>query len=174
MDATRSSRRALTGTLPPSFRVSSVQVPLEEGEDLLPAVYGGLDVVVILPVGGEEPVPRLGVLKQLEVLAVAGERLGDQLGVGRRGVRVMAAEHPEHRAAEVACQVQQRLEPQRNLLRRLVGDERAVAVHRGVQQQRARAEEGLPAARAVADDADLAVTAVRRTQEVERARKVAD
>jgi hypothetical protein len=85
------------------------------------------------------------------------------LSRGRRGV--VAAEQPEQRAVQIPGPLDQgRHAVQRVALGRGADDIAAVAVHRRVDRQADRGQEGLPPARAVADHADLAVGVAQPAQ----------
>src|SRR5947209_20542612 len=129
---------------------SGAQVPVEEGPDALPAVLRGLRAVAG-PVGGEERVP--GPLVAVELVALPGlaEQPLQLRDVLRRRVLVFGAEQPEQRAAQVGDPVVERADLQGETLGWGADDERAVAVDRGVQFDRAGREDGLAAAGAVAE-----------------------
>ena len=102
-----------------------------------------------------------------------------QLGVqrGDRGGRrepVVDSEQAQQRAAQVRRQVQDRFHGLGHALRRILNDEGAVAVHRGVERQRARRQVRVPPARAVPDDAELPVGARQPAQVLHRAGDIAD
>src|SRR5262245_12714518 len=141
------------------------EVPLAEREHLLPAVHG-----LLLPVGRavvvEEPMAGAVVAVELVLLAVLLELrlvLVDLLGRGRL---VLVAEEAEDRAGQVLGVVDggHRLTGRQLLLRH--DDPSAPAVdHRVESLEPAPGEEGLPAARARAEHADLAGDVGQRPQE---------
>src|ERR1700733_3237817 len=101
-----------------------------EGEDLLPAVVGGLGAVG-RAVDREERVAGAVVAVELVGLAVGLQGLLELVDLGRRRVLVVVAEQAEQRAGQGRGLVDDR--DHRGPLARLAGDERAVAVHRGVE-----------------------------------------
>jgi hypothetical protein len=108
----------------------------------------------------------------LAVRLERGFELGDVLG---RGVLILGAEQAEQRTGQVPGPLDQsRGAVQRVTLGRGLDDEAAVAVDGRLQRQADRGEEGLPAARAVADHADLAVGVGQPAQVCRRARHLAD
>jgi hypothetical protein len=94
---------------------------------------------------------------ELVGLALGLQFLFELADLAGRGVLVVGAEQAEQRAGQVPGQVLDGAGLQRHALRRGAGDERAVAVDGGVERQADPGQEGLAAAGAVADDADLAV-----------------
>src|SRR6185437_537882 len=129
----------------------------QEREDLLPAVERLLDPVH-RPVIVEEPVPGAVVAVKLVGLAVLielGLVLVHLLG-GRRAILV--AEQAEERAGEFRCEVDRRRRLLRIELLLAHDDAAAPELDGGVDALgMAGEEEGLAAARARAEDADLAV-----------------
>ncbi len=102
-----------------------------------------------------------------------------QLGVqpGHRGrcrEPVLDPEQAQQRAAQVGRQVEDGFHRLGQAFRRILDDERAVTVHRGVELQRARRQVRVPAARAVPDDAELSVGAGQSAQVLHRAGDIAD
>jgi hypothetical protein len=141
---------------------------------VLPGVHGGLGPVAG-PVHLHEGVSGAVVGVELIGLACRLERgfeFGDVLG---RGMLILSAEQPEERAGQVRGPLDQgRGAVQRVPLGRGLDDEAAVAVDGRLKRQADRGEERLPAARAVADHADLAVGVGQPAQVRRRARHLAD
>jgi hypothetical protein len=108
----------------------------------------------------------------LAVRLERGFEFGDVLG---RGMLILGAEQAEQRAGQVTGPLDQgRGAVQWVTLGRCLDDEAAVAVDGRLQRQAHRGEERLPAARAVADHADLAVGVGQPAQVRRRARHLAD
>ena len=89
-------------------------------------------------------------------------------------VGVLVAEQPEQGRAQVRQLVDEVGDLEREALRGRADHERAVAVDRRVEIEVAGREHGLPSARAVADDPDLAVGAGQRSRYVAAPADVAD
>src|SRR2546428_13704949 len=139
----------------------------EPGEDLLPPVHRR-GLAIVRAVDGEEGVPRVLVRMELEGLGVLPERLFGLFRVVRRGARVLHTEQPEQGDLEVLGEVDRRDGLARRQLFGLGHDAAAVAVDRGVEPtQRAGGQVRLAAARAIADDPDLAVEVRQGAQVVD-------
>jgi UDP:flavonoid glycosyltransferase YjiC (YdhE family) len=89
-------------------------------------------------------------------------------------VGVLVAEQAQQRGAQLADPVRERHDLQREAVRRLAHDERAVAVNGGLDVDLEGGEEGLPPAGAEADDPDLAVRRRRRAQPASGTGGIAD
>src|SRR5713101_1074542 len=139
----------------------------EPGEDLLPPVHRR-GLAIVRAVDGEDGVPRVLVRMELEGLGVLPERLFGLFRVVRRGARVLHTEQPEQGDLEVLGEVDRRDGLARRQLFGLGHDAAAVAVDRGVEPtQRAGGQVRLAAARAIADDPDLAVEVRQGAQVVD-------
>src|SRR5690242_6225986 len=154
--------------------MTGLEVTVEEGPDLLPGVHRRLGPV-IGAVYLHEGVPGTVVGVELVGLAVRLERLFELGDVRGRGELVVRAEQAEQRTGQVGGPVYQgRPAVQRVALGRGADHEPAVAVHGRVERQADRGQEGLAAAGAVADHADLAVGVAQPAQVRRRARDLAD
>src|SRR3989449_3762169 len=157
-----------------SSRVApSLEVLLEPGEDLLPAVHRGVHAI-LRAVDGEERVP--GVFVRVELVSFP-ELLARFLGLGdvlRRGACVLDAEQFEQRALEILGELDRGTRLTRGQLLGLGDDTTAIAVDRGVD-----AAEGtggqvrLAAAGTVADDPNLAVQIRQGPKVIDRALDIA-
>src|SRR5215468_7886922 len=157
----------------PSARIALREMLAEPGQHLLPAVYRRV-LAIERAVHREERVAGIVVgveFVRLAVLLERGFRLRRVVG-GRP--RVLHAEQSKQRALQILGEVDGRHGlTGRQLLSH--GDHAsAIAVNGGIEAaERARGEVGLPAAGAIADDADLAVQIRQRAEIVDRALHVA-
>src|ERR1700730_3574905 len=147
-----------------------LQMLVEERHGVLPQLRRGT-LAIARPVIGEEGVP--GVLVDLDrhVLAGALRAAAQLLGLRDGRVLILLAEECEERAMQAVDHVEDR----RRALRRRLGircramDETAPAIDRRIGlAAAAREQQGLPATRAEADDADLAGRAGKPAQMIGR------
>ena len=107
-------------------------------------------------------------------LAVRLERVLELRDLGGRRRHVVPAEQSEQRAGQVPGALHERLHAvQRMALGRGPDHEAAVAIHGRVERQADRGQERVPAARAMADHADLAVGVAEPVQVRGRASRLA-
>src|ERR1700730_2645472 len=147
----------------------------QEGEDLGPAV-GGLFGPKRGAFGVEERMAGVGIAMELVILAEPPQyRLGtvDLLWCG---VLIVIAEQAEQRSAQIFCEIDGRYRPLDVELALVIDDHIAApAIDDRIDMvDPAGAEIGVPAARAEADDADLAVGIGLSAQKRHAAGDIAD